>query len=199
MKVFTKLMVGAFVVTTLGVVGGNQTVSAGIEENIPGSNVANYFNNKVVKIQSEMNRGMVLDWDQSNLDQVIIYNSANSWNQKWNMFYNFATETYTLSTNPHQFNGFIKSASLSVSEKSFDSKGNPRIATTGLNSNWRLYKVGVDELLGDGLFVLQNTETGKVLGIENGAPSQGQKLVATEGEGRGTSSQRFRIHIVGNV
>ncbi|WP_375152512.1 hypothetical protein [Enterococcus mundtii] len=56
MKVFTKLMVGAFVVTALGVVGGNQTVSAGIEENIPGSNVANYFNNKVVKIQSEMNR-----------------------------------------------------------------------------------------------------------------------------------------------
>lgn len=62
-----------------------------------------------------------------------------------------------------------------------------------------MYKVGVDELLGDGLFVLQNTETGKVLDIENGAPSQGQKLVATEGEGRGASSQRFRIHIVGNV
>lgn len=115
------------------------------------------------------------------------------------MFYNFATETYTLSTDPHQFNGFIKSASLSVSEKSFDSKGNPRIATTGLNSNWRLYKVGVENLLGDGLFVLQNTETGKVLDIENGTPSQGQKLVATEGEGRGTSSQRFRIHVVGNV
>ncbi|WP_438840790.1 RICIN domain-containing protein [Enterococcus sp. AZ080] len=95
--------------------------------------------------------------------------------------------------------GLSNQPSLSVSEKSFDSKGNPRIATTGLNSNWRLYKVGVDELLGDGLFVLQNTETGKVLDIENGAPSQGQKLVATEGEGRGTSSQRFRIHIVGNV
>ncbi|EYT97058.1 hypothetical protein QJ527_00320 [Enterococcus mundtii] len=53
-----------------------------------------------------------------------------------------------------------------------------------------MYKVGVGNLLGDGLFVLQNIETGKILDIENGTPSQGQKLIATEGEGRGTSSQR---------
>lgn len=129
-------MVGAFVATALGVVGGSQTVSADLDQNIPGSNVADDFKNKVVRIESAMGLGRPLDLGQSNLDQVIMYNNIGSWNQKWHMFYNFATERYTFSTDPHQFNGFIKSASFSVSERSFDSKGNPRIATSRSQFKW---------------------------------------------------------------
>ncbi|MBO0461255.1 MULTISPECIES: hypothetical protein [unclassified Enterococcus] len=197
MKTVTKFIVGAFVATALGVVGGSQTVSADIEENIPGHDVSNYFNNKVVTISSEMDRRVALDWDQANLDQVILYNNNGLWNQKWNMFYDFNAKTYTISTDPHQINGYIRSAQLAVSERVFDSQGNPKIATTGLRVNWKLYKVGkVDE--GD-VYVLKNIESGKVLDMENRNPYDAKGLVAREGQGRGTASQRFVIKIVGDV
>ncbi|WP_195514316.1 RICIN domain-containing protein [Enterococcus sp. 1001283B150225_161107_E12] len=197
MKVFTKLLVGAFVATTLGVVGGSQTVSADLDQNIPGSNVADAFKNKVVRIESAMDLGRTLDWDQSNLDQVIMYNNTGSWNQKWNMFYDASADTYTISTDPHQINGHIRSAELAVSDKAFDSKGNPKIATTGLKVNWKLYRVG--DAVGAGVYVLKNAESGKVLDLENGSPYDTKGLVAREGQGTGTASQRFVLRVVGNL
>ncbi|OJG62502.1 hypothetical protein RV08_GL002621 [Enterococcus mundtii] len=197
MKVFTKLLVGAFVATTLGVVGGSQTVSADLDQNIPGSNVADAFKNKVVRIESAMDLGRTLDWDQSNLDQVIMYNNTGSWNQKWNMFYDASADTYTISTDPHQINGHIRSAELAVSDKVFDSQGNPKIATTGLKVNWKLYRVG--DAVGAGVYVLKNVESGKVLDLENGSPYDTKGLVAREGQGTGTASQRFVLRVVGNL
>lgn len=88
-------MVGAFVATTLGV---SQTVSADLDQNILGSNMADAFKNKVVRIESVMDVGRALDWDQCNLDQVMMYNNTGSRHQKWNMFYDSNVDTYTIST-----------------------------------------------------------------------------------------------------
>ncbi|MBO0461254.1 MULTISPECIES: RICIN domain-containing protein [unclassified Enterococcus] len=197
MKTVTKFIVGAFVATTLGVIGGSQTVSADLDPNIPGSNVGNFFSNKVVRIESGMDLGKALDWDQANLDQVIMYNNNGLWNQKWNMFYDDISDTYSFLTDPHQFNGFIKAASLCVSERVFDGQGNPKIATTGLRANWKLYRVG--DAVGAGVYVLKNVESGKVLDLPNGNPYDAQGLVAREGQGTGTASQRFIIRVTGNL
>ncbi|WP_253181774.1 RICIN domain-containing protein [Enterococcus mundtii] len=53
--------------------------------------------------------------------------------------------------------------------------------------------------MGAGVYVLKNAESGKVLDLENGNPYDTKGLVAREGQGTGTASQRFILRVVGNL
>lgn len=167
----------------------DKTSSYDISEEIP----AGLYNKKITSIQSIKDVWNVLDWNMSNLDQVITYHNNGNTNQKWQFLYDASDDTYQIMCGPLNINGSIRSAYL-VAGTSTNSGGSTYLSTKNSQAEksrekWRLIKTGSHE--NGNVFMFRNVATGKVMDMPGGKSSEALILYTSSA----TDNQKFVVHV----
>ena len=199
MKLLTKVALGIVTSVTLGVVGMNQSVEASTVDHRVDS-VGNYYDEKLVTVQSAIDPWYVLDWDQSDLNNVCIFHNDGNWNQKWGMMYNEEDDSYTIMCGPHLFDNYLTASTLTET-KNLDSFGYNKVGSYGgsfyNSSHWKLHKVG--NHVNGGVYQFRNAQSGKLLDLSTGNVGNGESLVTRQYTKDGIKSQEFVIHVEGEI
>jgi hypothetical protein len=192
MKKFTKVVLGMFLAVTFGAVLGNNTADASVES------VGDRYDIKKVSIQSVMDPNRVVDWNQTNTNEIIMYDNHGTWNQEWRMFYIPRNDTYMLMSR-EGLHGFEPIGSLRASLR-MDPLGNRYLGTenSGLGfagEEWRLIPAGTHPN-GD-VYMLENRFFGTVMDIANNHVYNNNSLILHRAHGG--DNQRFILQVLGDA
>jgi hypothetical protein len=186
MKKFTKVILGMVLAVMFGTILGNSPADASERS------VGNRYDGRRVSIRSMVDTNRVVDWSQTNFNEIITYPNQNSWNQGWRMSYQQANDSYIFMVGGNHENG---RAAFMAARNNRDGWGNRFVGTeiTTLSAmQWQLHHLGRHPE-GD-VYILQNMSDGTVLTTYEGQIHRNLPLITASRHGR--NNQRFIFHVL---